>query len=539
MEQVSRMKMRTISALFLAFTSLCAATTELVFQTSGCLSGYDGCAEIEFCQAGDSFGYRLVGGASCGMATAPVIRMQAGKKYMLTLRNTASEASNLHTHGLHISGDGNSDDITRVVEPGGCLSYTYDIGADHRGGTFWYHAHKHGETKRHVAGGAFGMVIIEDKAGDLPNDSALREFATNTDYELPLIAFALASNSVFGNGQSPTAFDVFADTWYRLRVVSVEDAGALMDLTVSGCVAHAVAYDGVWRSTVPGPAGSDFQLTGASRVDLAVKCASSGSVSFGGTVIAQLIVMSGGGSGVTSPYFQGSATWQPRPGLNAGHYLEDLSGTSGVPYNVKMSGGNINRRSWDPDQSLAVMQYEDVQEWTIQGSGKHPFHLHVYHMQIVTLGGCGHHEEGQYYDVISSSDGDCTVRFRMADIAGRVVLHCHNLQHEDNGAMTWIDVIGGPSPDTSNIDYCPGDTGGCTPDGSCSPLFECGSDEGIDNCGDPCTLNSIPECAAEDSCVDYQCQGSCTTTGSPCRNGSDCCSNRCSSGKPANRVCLS
>ena len=31
----------------------------------------------------------------------------------------------------------------------------------------------------------------------------------------------------------------------------------------------------------------------------------------------------------------------------------------------------------------------------------HPFHMHLYHMQIATPGGCGAHEEGEFYDTIS------------------------------------------------------------------------------------------------------------------------------------------
>ena len=43
--------------------------------------------------------------------------------YKLTLVNTAHINTNLHTHGLHVSGVGTVDDVTRVVEPGMCLTY--------------------------------------------------------------------------------------------------------------------------------------------------------------------------------------------------------------------------------------------------------------------------------------------------------------------------------------------------------------------------------------------------------------------------------
>lgn len=54
-------------------------------------------------------------------------------------------------------------------------------------------------------------------------------------------------------------------------------------------------------------------------------------------------------------------------------------------------------------------------------SGEHPFHLHLYHMLIVEKGGCGAHEEGEFYDTISSP-GPCTVRFRASDFGQRMIL---------------------------------------------------------------------------------------------------------------------
>ena len=78
---------------------------------------------------------------------------------------TAGTKANLHTHGLHISGDGNSDDITRYANVGeSCLTYTYNVSSSHMGGTYWYHVHVHGFTNAQVSGGAFGMLIVEEQA---------------------------------------------------------------------------------------------------------------------------------------------------------------------------------------------------------------------------------------------------------------------------------------------------------------------------------------------------------------------------------------
>ena len=67
-------------------------------------------AALIFCQDGITFGYKLNDSDECG-GLNPLIRMQAGKKYQLRLENQAAQPTNIHTHGLHIPGDGNADDV--------------------------------------------------------------------------------------------------------------------------------------------------------------------------------------------------------------------------------------------------------------------------------------------------------------------------------------------------------------------------------------------------------------------------------------------
>ena len=105
----------------------------------------------------------------------------------------------------------------------------------------------------------------------------------------------------------------------------------------------------------------------------------------------------------------------------------------------------INGQTWDAAVPLETIDYGDISQWTIRGSGGHPFHLHLYHMQVrqiaqltsdktvcfhyltppseqVQSTGCGGHEVGEWYDVISSADA-CVVRFQAVDVAGRCVMH--------------------------------------------------------------------------------------------------------------------
>lgn len=111
-----------------------------------------------------------------------------------------------------------------------------------------------------------------------------------------------------------------------------------------------------------------------------------------------------------------------------------------------MSASQINGVSWDPDVPLKNITFNTTQEWRLSATNSHAFHLHLYHMQV--QGACGAHEVGEWYDSISSS-GEGVVRFKTVDIGLRCIRHCHVLDHEDKGAMTWVNVTGNGVPPAS------------------------------------------------------------------------------------------
>lgn len=91
------------------------------------------------------------------------------------------------------------------------------------------------------------------------------------------------------------------------------------------------------------------------------------------------------------------------------------------------------------------------------------------------MSNCGPLDNGEYYDTVADYPGgggvsNCKVKFKMQDVGGRVVLHCHILRHEDLGAMGWINVIGGKTTPSSP----------CCINGECTP---CISEPDLPNCG--------------------------------------------------------
>lgn len=59
-----------------------------------------------------------------------------------------------------------------------------------------------------------------------------------------------------------------------------------------------------------------------------------------------------------------------------------------------------------PDDVLLNMTVDEVQQWYLEGSDQHPFHMHVNHMQFVEVDGPplvpGWNHVGDWIDTVSS-----------------------------------------------------------------------------------------------------------------------------------------
>ena len=415
--------------------------------------------------------YRQEGG--CYSIPGPTLNMIPGNKYVLRFRNLLPyeapsavhndfkdpNITNVHTHGLHISGESPGDDVTRMFEGGYGGDYVYDIPADHMGGTYWYHAHHHGSTLLQVSTGGFGFIIIDDSADGIPDSVAAMEEqhiligyldtgAAGTGGDALVSGTLPAGWTV--NGTVGGELTVPPDTWQHWRVLLADRDARTKDVTIgSNCEVKLLARDGVWRTTAPKDLPTrTVNLTGASRADLAVRCSASSEIAVANDTVASIVVAGTADSG-PHPYADGGTAEGGDPWSAARpDYLRDLLNEPSV-HNEKITMGarTVNGSKFDVDTPIFTLNADAVQEWSLKGANNHPFHLHVYHFQA--MAGCGgDFEEGEYYDTMASN---CSVRFDLnaatsSPYEGRTIMHCHILAHEDEGAMTWMDVVGGTPP---------------------------------------------------------------------------------------------
>ncbi len=89
---------------------------------------------------------------TCAPTPPPALHLPAGVGCFNTV--------NLHTHGLHVSPVGNSDNVLLSIAPQTTFPFEINIPSDHPAGTFWFHAHRHGSTATQVASGESGILVI-------------------------------------------------------------------------------------------------------------------------------------------------------------------------------------------------------------------------------------------------------------------------------------------------------------------------------------------------------------------------------------------
>lgn len=112
----------------------------------------------------------------------------AGNEVPVSPEQLAESPLNLHTHGLHVSPKGNSDNVLIHMPTGTANTYVYDVPTNMPQGAYWYHPHLHTLTAAHVYFGLAGLLSIGRPDGNLP---------IVTQKAIPIRNMALQYNFVF------------------------------------------------------------------------------------------------------------------------------------------------------------------------------------------------------------------------------------------------------------------------------------------------------------------------------------------------------
>jgi len=391
------------------------------------------------------------------------LRFKRGTLYQITVENNLGPESpdnptesnvwkdgnttNIHTHGLHLSGMYDSDNVFISIPGGSSHTYRYNIPCHHAGGTFWWHPHHHGATHIQVAAGAAGALIIEDDAESegLPDWYTQMEelvfFIThlhlakytsmNPDWEEVWSYDRYDANSRPGsidtwfiNGEYKPTICQTAGEWTKFRFAHVETTEKARIYYIGNgtgeCTQYLLARDGVMvhgkdDTDMPRQVGNGVFLTHSSRADVAISCPGHAS----GSRTHPIWLYDDDGDRVDIAYIEvtGTAT-EPATELTSftpirPDYLENLmpgkyegdweyqqyehcEGTgrdevcNDLDYlkDMEVSGATIMNSKFDGESNyMATMEVHKLHIWDITAESTslnvHPLHIHINHFQLI------------------------------------------------------------------------------------------------------------------------------------------------------------
>jgi FtsP/CotA-like multicopper oxidase with cupredoxin domain len=437
-------------------------------------------------------GYRLYVRTYEGTVPGPTLRVKPGDVLRIKLNNDMPpnrdptpidhslphqfNSTNLHSHGLHVSPSGISDNVMRIMEPGKSYDVEIAIPSDHVPGTNWYHPHAHGSADVQIASGAVGALIIEGDFADVPEIAAAKERLL----VLTEVAFdSFGTLEDFGTLFPETAARFLAVNGVREPTITMRPgevqrwrmlhAGWQDDIfmELEGHKLNQIARDGIPLSRVglsvprkpdqPNDYPDAMLMAPGQRIDVLVQAGEPG------TYALRAVPYDQGYAAPAGPIARLVVEGDPLP-MNLPTELppllekiigdEEITGTRVLKFSqarVDIAGAEfwwtfrfkVDDKIFDPDRVDQRVRLGAVEEWTIINEDvgdDHVFHIHVNDMLLTKINGDPLPESIWMDTAIVPRNGSITFRSRFLDFTGKYMLHCHMMNHEDLGMMQVVEV---------------------------------------------------------------------------------------------------
>ncbi|WP_327138016.1 multicopper oxidase family protein [Streptomyces sp. NBC_01340] len=408
-----------------------------------------------------------------GTSPGPTLRVRPGDLLRVRLVNHIDQPTNLHTHGMHVSPSGNSDNPFITIEPGDSFDYAIRIPARHPAGTFWYHPHHHGTVADQIFAGLVGALLVDGVGGkaDLPVDGDRLLLVTDTTLDgAGRVASPTRMARMMGregelvlvNGQHQPVITAAPGSVQRWRVIN----GCVSRVLALRLDSHRLTQLALDGALLPAPVDRDqVVLAPGNRADLLVRPTGSGQYAlvsdpYDRGSLGMMGGMMDGGPSASGPVTlvtlatAGPATTSPSvpatlsaPTVPQGPVTRQRRLTFAMGMGRMGMGGmgfTIDERTFDPDRDDQNVALGTVEEWTVVNTSPmdHPFHLHAWPFHVLA-GSTGMPPAGVLQDVVLvPARGWVRLRIPFSDFAGRSVFHCHILDHEDLGMMATVNVRG-------------------------------------------------------------------------------------------------
>ena len=361
-----------------------------------------------------------------------------------------------------------------LIRPGRSRTYTYEQienGGRERGATHWYHDHRLETTARNVWRGLAGMWISHDDVDDslplprghrdIPLMLSDRSFTRDNQLTDPFAGSSHAPDDgvtgrhVLVNGAILPHHDVRAGR-YRLRILNASNFRSY-NLRIGG--GAEITQVGTDSGLLPRPIRRRTLLVGpGERVDVVVdfsrakhsdvvmssvhragRAAGLGSQSYAGPLMQFRVGARARGDATSVP-----AELRPLP-----DWTGEVSRQPDAEWRISIGGGFaarwlINGRTYDPAFVEHRARLGTTETWRVVNETKvaHLFHLHHTDWYLLARNGSTPPPwESCLKETFFMDPGEeLLLAGRFSDYAGKYVVHCHMLDHEDHGLMSQFET---------------------------------------------------------------------------------------------------
>jgi FtsP/CotA-like multicopper oxidase with cupredoxin domain len=355
----------------------------------------------------------------------------------------AFNTTNLHTHGLHVSPTGNSDNVLLNVPPGTSFPYEIKVPANHPPGSFWYHAHAHGSTSIQVGSGMAGALILDDDPAKIPPTLraanaaekilVLETILYNRNGELNQITALFPSptnpsdcskpgnpdtwlcsmRQVMINGQITPVITMRPGEVQRWRLIDAAFRESF-NITLEGHPLHEIALDGLYLGHVDTwPTGKPIELQPGYRSDVLVQASETpgtyrlingqlpaaravDAVARSNEEVIALVKVEGEPVSMALPTNQEMAQLAPFPGVDlrkSANGVQEVAFKLGSDLQQGRNYFQVNYQSFDSMLPRTVV-LNSTDQWSLTTVGDpaadngipplpHVFHIHVNPFQMV------------------------------------------------------------------------------------------------------------------------------------------------------------
>jgi suppressor of ftsI len=403
-----------------------------------------------------------------GSIPGPTLVICAGDHVVVHLENDLGEATNLHTHGFHVSPEGNSDNIFLRIEPHTKFTYEYDIPQDMSAGSYWYHPHLHPSVERQIFGGLAGAIVEEGGLDQLP---ALRNVPQrwivleNTEVRhgrvLSVNEATEAGSRIYVNGASDPTAKIRPGQLQRWRIFNASADRVIVLRLPRRQHFVLLAQDGHTLASAQNV--RDLMIAPGSRRDVLVRGGAPGSYPVKAVPFAQFPggekAADGGPTPNQTVLTLHSAGRRMKMRLPAGPLsrpldlrrlpvdrertvvFSEMAEAAGTPRFL------LNGMSFDPNRVDVTMKLGSVERWTLVNSTEewHTFHIHTNDFQVVSVNGRDIPYVDDQDNVALAPKSHTIILMHPTDFTGKFVFHCHVTFHEDHGMMATVQVVREPT----------------------------------------------------------------------------------------------